>query len=196
MDDHQPLKILKFQSTPSPRRATLYYDTQRHGRGVFQSTPSPRRATFFQTVPVSPPLGFQSTPSPRRATEQFFLFDLTSLFQSTPSPRRATQLSALHLAASPFQSTPSPRRATITRAIRFTSAFNFNPRPPRGGRRKINPFNPWRELFQSTPSPRRATAKTTKFQSVFCTLQRKISKHRPKISCPKHFHYPVLVQKQ
>ena len=78
-----------------------------------------------------------------------------------------------------FQSTPSARRATLLvvlkiRWIRISihalreegdpacpgageDGQNFNPRPPRGGRRWHRPCREAACLFQSTPSARRAT---------------------------------------
>ena len=80
-------------------------------------------------------------------------------FQSTPSARRATS-SALHFA---------DRRAISIHALReegdgalqkpHTQTADFNPRPPRGGRRRDGVIRARRKLFQSTPSARRATWK-------------------------------------
>ena len=56
-----------------------------------------------------------------------------------------------------FQSTPSARRATRHLGIIEVGFQNFNPRPPRGGRREIYPCKPDIFEFQSTPSARRAT---------------------------------------
>ena len=79
-----------------------------------------------------------------------------------------------------FQSTPSARRATAGTAAHGPRSHNFNPRPPRGGRRLLEldgrdglgiSIHALREegdaadeapeynedIFQSTPSARRAT---------------------------------------
>ena len=56
-----------------------------------------------------------------------------------------------------FQSTPSARRATGKKPIIITSGYNFNPRPPRGGRQSESHMSPYGLQFQSTPSARRAT---------------------------------------
>ena len=79
-----------------------------------------------------------------------------------------------------FQSTPSPRRATIYDSYACRIDKDFNPRPPRGGRQRLDaileamteisihalpaegdqaaPQHRYIFLtFQSTPSPRRAT---------------------------------------
>ena len=62
-----------------------------------------------------------------------------------------------HLVVLVFQSTPSARRATSSSSTDKHPQHNFNPRPPRGGRRSLA-FRPSRySIFQSTPSARRAT---------------------------------------
>ena len=101
-------------------------------------------------------------------------------FQSTPSARRATVSAVEKQKRSvKFQSTPSARRATITtiaaaealeisiHALREEGdsgsnadggrVFNFNPRPPRGGRLDHRGEHEMSKEFQSTPSARRAT---------------------------------------
>ena len=56
-----------------------------------------------------------------------------------------------------FQSTPPARGATSAYHSIHSSTFNFNPRPPRGGRLKTAiTFHRTRE-FQSTPPARGAT---------------------------------------
>ena len=57
-----------------------------------------------------------------------------------------------------FQSTPSARRATHKPMFFKALCENFNPRPPRGGRRYQPAFVVDSNLFQSTPSARRATS--------------------------------------
>ncbi len=104
----------------------------------------------------------------------------SSKFQSTPSARRATRcrsyrtgkvqisIHALReegdsgtftppLKRKLFQSTPSARRATRFMIQTSFSQAYFNPRPPRGGRRKGRFTYIAYEVFQSTPSARRAT---------------------------------------
>ena len=56
----------------------------------------------------------------------------------------------------------------VLNTIYSTRANDFNPRPPRGERRCVTPFNYRGTLFQSTPSARRATS-----------LRCKISGRRP-----------------
>mgnify|MGYP006918595200 CR=1 FL=1 len=42
-----------------------------------------------------------------------------------------------------FQSTPPARGATGKVVVMMVDAFNFNPRPPRGGRQSITGYNVW-----------------------------------------------------
>ena len=80
-----------------------------------------------------------------------------NLFQSTPSARRATNGKSRWLRYQGFQSTPSARRATLRALFMTCSTANFNPRPPRGGRRQLSSVPVAFDRFQSTPSARRAT---------------------------------------
>ncbi len=109
---------VKFQSTPSSRRATRV--AVRIGR---------RRANFNPR----PPHGGRLS-----AASAFFA---CSSFQSTPSSRRATIFSARFAQTFLFQSTPSSRRATRVWFSPETRWQNFNPRPPHGGRR-MSPLMP------------------------------------------------------
>ena len=58
---------------------------------------------------------------------------------------------------SPFQSTPPARGATAPCASCPSWHLYFNPRPPRGGRRRVSSPRPWTQRFQSTPPARGAT---------------------------------------
>ena len=126
---------VRFQSTPSARRATVsfYRYVSQHG---FQSTPSARRATFHPVCRAKScnisihalreegddvlPLRlraetlFQSTPSARRATivKASQCADLPDI--SIHALREESDLQTMHRAAPAhrFQSTPSARRAT------------------------------------------------------------------------------------
>ena len=84
-------KNLRFQSTPSARRATAgLYGSLNHNRH-FNPRP-PRGGRPPRTMYVFSPFAFQSTPSARRATDYFNPKFQNLLFQSTPSARRATYL--------------------------------------------------------------------------------------------------------
>ena len=56
-----------------------------------------------------------------------------------------------------WENKPSARRATNPAATYENLAYNFYPRPPRGGRRAITLAKPLKAAFLSTPSARRAT---------------------------------------
>ena len=152
------MELPKFQSTPSPRRATTL-----EGCGLLKADisihalPAEGDRERFESVKTA--FSFQSTPSPRRATRPRRRPRLKlSEFQSTPSPRRATRSPpSPRPPRTPFQSTPSPRRATPRRVgCEFCHDY-FNPRPPRGGRPLYRYVDNVLKAFQSTPSPRRAT---------------------------------------
>ena len=85
-----------------------------------------------------------------------------SLFLSTPSARRATiQWPTAISSASDFY--PRPPRGGRRNAVRRSSRCrNFYPRPPRGGRPAVEPAPQLPVRFLSTPSARRATARAYK----------------------------------
>ena len=100
-------------------------------------------------------------------------------FQSTPSSRRETRDSPAYMPIAKFQSTPSSRRETrdgfeVLRGLSISihsllaegdpsmlrvqfAPLNFNPLPPRGGRRRQIDASELLWTFQSTPSSRRET---------------------------------------
>ncbi len=167
-----------FQSTPSARRATRVqscgciraeisiHALREEGDSVF----------FFSFS-----LQKHFNPRPPRGGRPSILIDCTIVVNFNPRPPRGgrQQIPVSKFPSLTFQSTPSARRATNLRfwfsacrvisihALReegdpapqvfLTHWKNFNPRPPRGGRRpkreRINPS----ATFQSTPSARRAT---------------------------------------
>ena len=194
---------LEFQSTPSVGRATngstfeppLFHD--------FNPRP-PWGGRRFTTLAKTWDLSFQSTPSVGRAT-----IDCDDgavwLKNFNPRPPWGGRLRTWPLLPCPratFQSTPSVGRATLSpckipcrtsisihalrgegdarRSYHGNDNYNFNPRPPWGGRRRtrllqvlqdqnFNPRPPWggrpkensltkaAQTFQSTPSVGRAT---------------------------------------
>ena len=79
------------------------------------------------------------------------------IFQSTSSARRTTAASGslLHV-QSDFNPRP-PRGGRRGRGCGGAAARYFNPRPPRGGRRGVWVVAPCAERFQSTSSARRTT---------------------------------------
>ena len=102
----------------------------------FQSTPPARGATNAvggHQLPASdfnprPPRGGRLPQSLRKCSQR-------REFQSTPPARGATVQDVHAVDFKIFQSTPPARGATSAKAYTFISPNNFNPRPPRGGRR-------------------------------------------------------------
>ena len=122
---------------------------------------------------------FLSTPSARRATRKIKMLLNGIIFLSTPSARRATFLaierhdqtiisihalreegdepkSCTDYTAWDFYPRP-PRGGRPISSIAFCAAVNFYPRPPRGGRLHCTSCTRWKRAFLSTPSARRAT---------------------------------------
>ncbi len=150
-----------FQSTPSTRRETDFPEYL-PDKEEFQSTPSTRRETVSNVWRICAII-FQSTPSTRRETRDMDAAKIAPKFQSTPSTRRETLEVEPSGNIRQFQSTPSTRRETfsffrplISTIISIHSLHaegdfqlpdspfpppDFNPLPPRGGRRTF-----WREM--------------------------------------------------
>ena len=79
---------------------------------------------------------FQSTPPARGATTGTGSGGFSpGTFQSSPPARGATMGQAPYQSSKAFQSTPPARGATIRLDGVLVLFSNFNPRPPRGGRR-------------------------------------------------------------
>ena len=136
------------------------------GRGYlvkrFQSTPSARRATILYKRMDGKIMGFQSTPSARRATAAARRTCATVCISIHALREEGDSLpTSLALREGIFQSTPSARRATTPSGTARGRPFDFNPRPPRGGRPPTSCRSDRRSLFQSTPSARRATDAAT-----------------------------------
>ena len=89
------IKLLDFYPRP-PRggRPKTLPKHRRHSR--FLSTPSARRATLWFMASFVPLLLFLSTPSARRATTAWMQQSDTEIFLSTPSARRATRVHRRH----------------------------------------------------------------------------------------------------
>ena len=173
-----------FQSTPSARRATVFVAQLARGRGNFN--PRPPRGGRRRAASANSRTYGNFNPRPPRGGRLARLVNFLeiSLFQSTPSARRATAAArrtcatvcisihalreegdslptSLALREGIFQSTPSARRATTPSGTARGRPFDFNPRPPRGGRPPTSCRSDRRSLFQSTPSARRATDAAT-----------------------------------
>ena len=85
------------------------------------------------------------------------VIDSRTVFQSTPSARRATPTHEGALSLQAISIHALREESDVLNTIYSTRANDFNPRPPRGERRCVTPFNYRGTLFQSTPSARRAT---------------------------------------
>ena len=151
------LRQRRFQSTPSPRRATDATDSWKLDVGDFNPRP-PRGGRRERSSRSALRRIFQSTPSPRRATvPRRNGWTSRGRFQSTPSPRRATYIEVedepegdISIHALPAEGDclhPACRRRAIGISIHALPAEgdafgiwgrdalrHFNPRPPRGGR--------------------------------------------------------------
>ena len=146
-----------FQLTPSARRATvLPADTFKIN--LFQSTPSARRATWpcWRGV-AARPISIHAL----REEGDMFLDEFDHIikeFQSTPSARRATRRLRRQCARRSISIHALREEGDSAAHLMGWSAENFNPRPPRGGRRAVPAWSePCYQKFQSTPSARRAT---------------------------------------
>ncbi len=174
----------RFQSTPSARRATAFWDMTGTRQYGFQSTPSARRATGlrcarrrrFSSFNPRPPHGGRQYCSARCRKR--------SEFQSTPSARRAT-VDALDLHHIRRVSIHALRtEGDVRYRVRELRRRCFNPRPPHGGR----PLG-WSEqckdgTFQSTPSARRATARKAFYQFTSFEFQSTPSARRATLAAP------------
>ena len=149
-------------SIHAPREGgDVYKEYSRNGLQKFQSTPPARGATFGGALMVSVFL-FQSTPPARGATQMLLMWQLlikisihapreggdehaissiSGFFISIHAPREGGDGVVLlsFLSCSVFQSTPPARGATLDNKSQSTAEKNFNPRPPRGGRPRIQP---------------------------------------------------------
>ena len=195
---------LSFQSTPSVGRATI--DCDDGAVWLKNFNPRPPWGGRLRTCPLlpCPRATFQSTPSVGRATIALTGSIQTRKYISIHALRGEGDLPKTRTSAPtiPFQSTPSVGRATLSpckipcrtsisihalrgegdarRSYHGNDNYNFNPRPPWGGRRRtrllqvlqdqnFNPRPPWggrpakttqdsaKKSFQSTPSVGRAT---------------------------------------
>ena len=125
--------VLKFQSTPSSRRATTEF-IQKWAQSKFQSTPSSRRATgkalqFIRQIMIS----------------IHALLTEGDLFNFITGER-----------GNDFNPRP-PHGGRLNRRFGWLVLLHFNPRPPHGGRRLCLLYLLAGLRFQSTPSSRRAT---------------------------------------
>ena len=93
-----------------------------------------------------------------------------------------------------FLSTPSARRATLNAARPTGRAWNFYPRPPRGGRRGNAALFATADQFLSTPSARRATSASTSWSTPSRFLSTPSARRATCVERPgiqgRHYFYP------
>ena len=146
-----------FQSTPPARGATILRDPLQGPERHFNPRP-PRGGRHQCSPPSILKFSFQSTPPARGATALSFIAHNPVRFQSTPPARGATLwLESLRQGCE--ISIHAPREGGDGIPWRQTvEPTYFNPRPPRGGRRRTGySFDRWDSEFQSTPPARGAT---------------------------------------
>ena len=158
LTDEYERKEEKFQSTPPARGATKERGVYVIG-AIFQSTPPARGATGLGKYCLRGHNAFQSTPPARGATLRAALYPRVSTISihapreggdageiknteeryhiSIHAPREGGDVGGKgqRLLQPVFQSTPPARGATLQGRKVPDEDGNFNPRPPRGGRR-------------------------------------------------------------
>ena len=145
-----------FQSTPSARRATL--DKKTIEKVLHISIHALREEGDCPLcIPASLPCDFNPRPPRGGRQEPDGGLTMDAVFQSTPSARRATVgiLRVLHTSAISIHALREEGDSLCLTSSR--SCGNFNPRPPRGGRRPAHAAWMAQCRFQSMPSARRAT---------------------------------------
>ena len=178
---------LRFQSTPSARRATLFRIIREKAKIYFNPRP-PRggRHEVLKHYGYKPEISIHAlreegdqrvinvtadqnnfNPRPPRGGRHRRPAEPRRPCYFNPRPPRGGRLLVIHFGhcANAFQSTPSARRATGRPSAVAAPLAYFNPRPPRGGRPPRGCPTAGGDLFQSTPSARRAT-----FKSYRCTV--------------------------
>ena len=148
---------IEFLSTPSARRATPALRSSKKSRCNFY--PRPPRGGRPATGSGSTIRGISIHALREEGDGRTHtVFQPDRVFLSTPSARRATRTDVVgRREKTEFLSTPSARRATLPASTAKALAFDFYPRPPRGGRHGWWTASASLRIFLSTPSARRAT---------------------------------------
>ena len=151
--------LTSFQLTTSTRRSTCLTSQTGSPDGYFNSRPphGGRREFPGGKEGISP---FQLTTSTRRSTEGCQILTQSTSFQLTTSTRRSTAAYHLLTLMHPFQLTTSTRRSTTKLRSLQPDPWNFNSRPPHGGRRRWFLVCPALPAFQLTTSTRRSTTRS------------------------------------
>ena len=146
-----------FLSTPSARRATPTAARPiRHPPYFYPRPPRGGRPAAGLTITASTKISIHAL---REEGDGFWAAQRlsTTVFLSTPSARRATPGRLTFAISDSFLSTPSARRATSYASASKSCEHDFYPRPPRGGRLRVDKDKLDAMQFLSTPSARRAT---------------------------------------
>ena len=127
---------VRFQSTPPARGATGRVAGSVFWHRHFNPRP-PRGGRQPASLGERPHWAFQSTPPARGATASHWILCIGDCFISIHAPREGGDgvMQPLINFSAIFQSTPPARGATLPIVTSGMSTGNFNPRPPRGGRR-------------------------------------------------------------
>ena len=149
-----------FQSTPPARGATAERVPRLRCQRYFNPRP-PRGGRLDYDLEYALVTLTISIHAPREGGDHIYdqLRYVCMKFQSTPPARGATLTSHIYLFPPSFQSTPPARGATAGESDRVGLPADFNPRPPRGGRRWTVRNGRNGRLFQSTPPARGATSR-------------------------------------
>ena len=142
-------------------------------RGILYFNPRPPRGgRLFGMRTQKRSKKFQSTPSARRATVREIAFFSGDFDISIHALREEGDLScdAVDSGDAEISIHALREEGDFFGAIMRLRKGDFNPRPPRGGRRlnAVTKYDP--RKFQSTPSARRATAKAAKKSTTFVPL--------------------------
>ena len=131
-----------FQSTPSARRATLFIRSHPFFKNNFNPRP-PRggRQTHCGYTVVTNRISIHALreEGDKRAPVIVHVCNSISIHALREEGDDISRSDARKIIQ--FQSTPSARRATSPDPCRSVPGQNFNPRPPRGGRRPIRRFS-------------------------------------------------------
>ena len=177
-----------FLSTPSARRATVFFQTHSWFFSYFYPRP-PRGGRRAARVFAKSAMDFYPRP-PRggrlhrvvllRRQKQISIHALreegdvaadaelyvAEKFLSTPSARRATRRSEQSRHVSAYFYPRPPRGGRRLVLLISAGRIYFYPRPPRGGRPAPQPVVTFVNLFLSTPSARRATRRSEQSRHV------------------------------
>ena len=148
----------QFLSTSSARRATVPQPAEMRGLKQFLSTSSARRATTARmTEKGGSDISIHVLREEGDAVLYEFCYQQQHISIHVLREEGDKLLRLLLRRLRRFLSTSSARRATPRSIMRLQVRYNFYPRPPRGGRRRLCGHRDGGAGFLSTSSARRAT---------------------------------------